>query len=1072
MSTINGFNSQQAQVAIGRANKEVGASVANLVSGKKEDANVADFSVGSVLRSKASVLKIATLNAGQGKNLLQTAKGAISTIVDILDQQKNLAAKASDDSLSDNERGFLNQEFQALTAEIDRISDNTDFNGKKLINGSISGEAGVASATGLSEENYSLINANQITTSGTVGSGDLTASHAVFGETTLNFGAVTTGAAVVFSIDSDGTGSTAAQTTTYTTEDGDTAAEHAARFVAAASADTDKNFTQFNFTDNGDGTVTVKAKEAGDYVNTYFFSSDITAGNATTGIGGTVGNIDNDTSLAFTTGTNTDGSNGIFKAVSANNIATSALSAEIEFGTDSSTGANSVNGTLGVQTITFDTTALDDDILTISVGGAFNDSVIEIQTAGEADEFDASTGTLSVVVNTDLQEQLEGIANALNDISDNDADGAASLFTFAATATTIVATQKTHTDTASDVTAVNNFNAVVTGTGNLNVTAVTETTTAVVGTDVAAQIILRDRDGTAVATTDVTISANTTTSNLTGALIASDVFADLDETTSEIARFITFVDNGDGTLSLTFNEDDLKYNEYSLEFDLDGGTGAATLGGTVQFGGAGNVDITTNGTGAAFDDASGATNVTLAATASVADADLTFDERLLGDISGLTGRFDFQNGNPNNNIVSFTAEVNGVTYSSQDIFLKGSTATSTTANTILAGTVLTFQSQTGEVDSNGAFTNNAFQLTFASDSSLADVTSAAAGQESLNTIVTSLQSQLDTISINQSRSLNVEQINPSSSDHRVTSTVGTILEGLRGFDSIGTDRTAYADGDIRLTSDIYGDTGTLGSITSFNVDRLNDTISTTINGDTFTAYLNTANAPTLGGVQAFGLDHDGTSNNGSYNATTKIITLGSSTLGESAKLNFYSESTDDGAYLTVDLGNVAANITQINISTTEGEDALAAALNAAFDVSESDSLSFQVGSLSSDSIGVSLSGAKTTDLYKDDDGASQTLSIATLSDAQEANDVLTNALNTAISLVADIDSTISRFDSAIQNNESSIQNADAARSVLLDTDYSTESTNFATARVKVDAASAILSQVNARIQNLLQLLQQ
>ena len=76
------------------------------------------------------------------------------------------------------------------------------------------------------------------------------------------------------------------------------------------------------------------------------------------------------------------------------------------------------------------------------------------------------------------------------------------------------------------------------------------------------------------------------------------------------------------------------------------------------------------------------------------------------------------------------------------------------------------------------------------------------------------------------------------------------------------------------------------------------------------------------------------------------------------------------------------------------------------------------------------------------------------------------------SQIADVDAAISTFDSAIANNAASIQNSDAARAVLLDTDYAEESTLFAESRVKVDAASAVLAQINARIQNLLQLLQQ
>jgi flagellin-like hook-associated protein FlgL len=422
-----------------------------------------------------------------------------------------------------------------------------------------------------------------------------------------------------------------------------------------------------------------------------------------------------------------------------------------------------------------------------------------------------------------------------------------------------------------------------------------------------------------------------------------------------------------------------------------------------------------------------------------------------------------------NNTVSFSVNVNGVQYTSQDIYLQNSVATTPgDKNTIKAGTVLTFQSASGPKDGNGAFTNSAFQLTFGgTDVTLANVTSTAAGQNSLNSVVETIQGQLNTITIGQDRSLALTQINPSSSDHRITAAIGTILEGLRGFDSVGSNRLAHNYGDVRLSSELYGDTGTHGDITSFTVSRLTDTITTTIGGQTFTAYLNADNAPTSDFIKAFGVG-----DNGSYNTSTKTLTLGSGTVGESAKLRFYSDTPEDGRVVTIDLGNVAKNISQININTTEGERALANALNAVFDVAENDSLSFQVGVESTDKIGVSIGSAKTASLYLDNDGVSRTLTIATLAQSIEASEALDNAINKVISLISDVSAAITAFNSSIQNNQTSIQNADAARSNLLDTDYTVESTRFAESRVRVDAATAVLTQVNARIQNLLQLLQQ
>lgn len=139
MSMIQSIDARYAQSQVGVGSAKVAASVSNLSSGTKSNANVADLSVGTVLASRVNTLRVAVNNAGQAKSLLDTAKGALTTIIDLIQQQKALTAKAADDSLTDNERGFLDQEFQALTTQIDRIASTTNFNGKTLIDGSING---------------------------------------------------------------------------------------------------------------------------------------------------------------------------------------------------------------------------------------------------------------------------------------------------------------------------------------------------------------------------------------------------------------------------------------------------------------------------------------------------------------------------------------------------------------------------------------------------------------------------------------------------------------------------------------------------------------------------------------------------------------------------------------------------------------------------------------------------------------------------------------------------------------------------------------------------------------------
>lgn len=1189
MTTISSIDARFAQTQIGQASMSVQASIKNLVSGTRANANVADLSVGTVLATRVGTLRVTVGNAGQAKSLLETAKGALETILGLLQQQKNLATKSADDSLSNNERGFLDQEFQSIVSEIDRIATNVNFNGKALLDGSISGNAGTSTTTGISNEQYSLLEAKDISTTGTVASGSLHNSHATVGENYITFGAAGADDTVTIYIDADlldgatAGGTDAVQSIDVAVLSGDSASTVAGKVVAAINAavsgatdDSYDNFAQFEFSANSsNGRMTIKAKEAGSHLNGYGFSFyDGGASGITATIGTTNTNIENASQAAeqlFTQGAVTTGADGIFKAVAANNIGDTKLSGVLTFGA-SSAGAGTVNGVkrvqgssidtaLGIQNGTASTSTLQivtpgdnganqtfsfgavtftianaNNALTIDgdefttaaaqaaafvgllnanattsadyvfssagtdtitatrkITGAVAPTLFVIQDETGTVDFTAGAGTTGNAVDED-EISFAGITITAREAGWGDITGN----TFSSTGTAIdldLGVFSDATSQAAEIARILNAQAVL-GTGTsenytYSAAGVIVTATATnFGTPGAEDWALNGNGGGAIsasgdvggsagvastATITVTdnkgvavgqaitfdIAANTGTAAYTANQMAAFFAETMNEDQTSGSRLFDWAyNNGTATVSYTAKYAGTDMNGYRFAIDDGADTFTATANGVSLIGST----VTLSSTAA-----------TLGTNKDVAPSDLTFDANLIGGLSNLKGTFSLGAGNdgandPSNNTVQFTVDVNGVTYTSNVIQLLGSSAASTVSNTIVDGTKILFQRASGPVDANGANTNNGFELTVETDINLASVISTSAGQASLQTVVDNLQTQLDSISINQDRSFALTEINASGSDHRITKAVGTILEGLVGFDAVGTNRLYYADGDIKLISDEYGDAGTHGDVTSFTVDRLTDTISTTINGEVYTAYLNSGNAPTIGGVVAFGTDLDGGTNNGVYSSTTKIITLGSST-GETAKLNFFSANTTDGRVLQIDLGNVAANISQINISTTEGETALADALNAVFGVSSNDSLSFQVGTSATDTIGVSIGSAKTVDIYVDDDNISKTLSVATRSQAIESGEVLDNAINNVISLISDIKAKITAFDSSISNNQASIQNADAARSKLLDTDYTEESTRFAESRVRVQASTSVLAQVNSDIQNLLRLLQ-
>lgn len=156
-----------AQANIGKASTGAGASIARLSSGNrivKSSDDVAALSIGTILKTGVTTLRQALSNTNQGSSLLQVADGALAQISDILQRQKAIATQANSGTLTDTERGYLDQEFQALKDQIDQISSTTTFSSVKLLNGSLS-TAG-ADGSALKPDMIATGNQNAVTIDG------------------------------------------------------------------------------------------------------------------------------------------------------------------------------------------------------------------------------------------------------------------------------------------------------------------------------------------------------------------------------------------------------------------------------------------------------------------------------------------------------------------------------------------------------------------------------------------------------------------------------------------------------------------------------------------------------------------------------------------------------------------------------------------------------------------------------------------------------------------------------------------------------------------------------------------
>lgn len=148
LNVISNFAANVAHRNLVRSDMEMTDSLKKLSSGTrvvsaKDDA--ASMAIGSRLLAEIKALRQAQVNASQGNSMLQVADGAMARSHDILLRMKTLSVQAGSGQLSGTERGMLNTEYQALLSEIDRLAQDTEFNGNQLVNGSFSIDRSAAS---------------------------------------------------------------------------------------------------------------------------------------------------------------------------------------------------------------------------------------------------------------------------------------------------------------------------------------------------------------------------------------------------------------------------------------------------------------------------------------------------------------------------------------------------------------------------------------------------------------------------------------------------------------------------------------------------------------------------------------------------------------------------------------------------------------------------------------------------------------------------------------------------------------------------------------------------------------
>ena len=140
MTTINtNVMSMNAQRNLISSQGSLATSMQRLSSGlrvnsAKDDA--AGLAIAERMNAQVKGLSVAARNANDGISLAQTAEGALGKVGDMLQRMRELSVQSANATNSSDDRDALQAEVKQLADEIDRVSKQTSFNGKKVLDGS------------------------------------------------------------------------------------------------------------------------------------------------------------------------------------------------------------------------------------------------------------------------------------------------------------------------------------------------------------------------------------------------------------------------------------------------------------------------------------------------------------------------------------------------------------------------------------------------------------------------------------------------------------------------------------------------------------------------------------------------------------------------------------------------------------------------------------------------------------------------------------------------------------------------------------------------------------------------
>ncbi|MDA9721700.1 flagellin [Luminiphilus sp.] len=143
MAVVNtNISASLSQAALAKNDRALSKAMEQLSTGKKINSaadDAAGLAISTRMTSQIIGLEQSIQNANDAISMVNTAEGALDEVTNLLQRMRELALQAANGTTDTADRSYLNKEYQNLYAEIDRIADNTEWNGRNILNNQANG---------------------------------------------------------------------------------------------------------------------------------------------------------------------------------------------------------------------------------------------------------------------------------------------------------------------------------------------------------------------------------------------------------------------------------------------------------------------------------------------------------------------------------------------------------------------------------------------------------------------------------------------------------------------------------------------------------------------------------------------------------------------------------------------------------------------------------------------------------------------------------------------------------------------------------------------------------------------